>query len=146
MTMPRTGRGLAAVLVLVTPLLGACSEAVFDTHVNENEPGSVEPIEGTDLGRVTLTEDAIERVGVRTGKVTKSAKGLVVSSAAVFVDTEGAWWVYTNPTPQVYVRHEIDIAREANGKAFLASGPAAGTAVVTVGVPEIYGVEAGVDH
>jgi hypothetical protein len=69
---------------------------------------------------------------------------LVVPSAAVFVDPEGHWWVYTNPEPLVFVRHEIDLDQQAGGRAYLSKGPPAGTKVVTVGVPELSGIEEGI--
>jgi hypothetical protein len=71
---------------------------------------------------------------------------LVVPSSAVFVDTEGHWWVYTNPEPQVFVRHHVDLDRQAGGRAFLRSGPVVGTEVVKVGVPVLSGIEDGVGH
>jgi hypothetical protein len=145
--MKRNRFGLATLPVIAALLLSSCAEAVSDEYVVLNEPGSVEPIEGTDLARVTLDEGAAERLELRTTAVAKSAGGvLVVPSAAVFVDTEGVWWVYTNPEPNVFVRHEIGLERSDGGVAFLSSGPAPGTEVVTVGVPELYGVEAEVDH
>jgi hypothetical protein len=41
----------------------------------------------------------------------------------------------------VFVRAPIDIVHETSSQAFLADGPPAGTQVVTVGVPELYGSE-----
>ncbi len=70
----------------------------------------------------------------------------MVPSSAVFVDTEGAWWVYTNPKPLVFERQKIALQREAGGFAYFASGPPVGTKVVTVGVPELSGVEDAVGH
>ena len=83
----------------------------------------------------------MRRIDIDTTPVEKNATGLVVPSSAVFVDPNGVWWVYTNPEPLVFVRHEIGIEREEAGIAHLSSGPEAGTEVVTVGVPELYGVE-----
>ena len=60
---------------------------------------------------------------------------------AVYIDAHGGFWVYTNPEPLEFVRAPIDIVRETSTEAFLAEGPPAGTQVVTVGVPELYGSE-----
>ena len=49
--------------------------------------------------------------------------------------------MYTNPEPLVFVRAPIDIVRETSTEAILADGPPAGTEIVTVGVPELYGTE-----
>ena len=88
-----------------------------DEYVIENDPGHVEHIEGSDLGRVFLTPDAATRLGIETAAVTTSGRQLTVPRTAVFVDPEGVWWVYTNPRPHQFVRHEVRIAREGDDRA-----------------------------
>ena len=144
--MQRKRAAVPAILLATAGLLSGCAGAVSDAYVIENEPGTSHHIAGTELSRVTLTEDAVERLGIDTTPVTATGRHLVVPMSAVFVDTEGAWWVYTNPRPAVYVRHEIEVGREQSGRAILAHGPAEGTEVVTVGVAELYGVEFAVGH
>jgi hypothetical protein len=56
----------------------------------------------------------------------------------------GAAWVYTAPEPLVYVRHPIVVDYVEGDRAVLSKGPPPGTAVVTVGVAELYGIEVGV--
>lgn len=136
---------ITATLVGAT-LLTSCAGAVTDEYVIENDPGHATHIPGTDLSRVTLTAVAAERLGIRTVPVTTAGKHLVVPATAVFVDPDGAWWVYTSPAPQEFVRHEVSIEREHDGLAMLTAGPSDGTDVVTVGVAELYGVEAAVGH
>jgi Cu/Ag efflux pump CusA len=132
-------------LALVTALLlTSCAGAVADEYTIEHEPAHVESIAGSDIARITLEQRAAERLAVQTTEVEEAAQGLVVPSSAVFVDPEGHWWVYTNPEPLVFVRHEIDLDRQAGGRAYLSSGPPAGTRVVTVGVPELSGIEEGI--
>lgn len=138
--------GFAALPVAAAVLLSSCAGAVSDTYVVSNDPGRVETTKGSDLGRVILTEQAFDRLGIQTTPVTKSGRRLVVPSDAAFVDSDGAWWVYTNPEPFEFVRHEIEIEDEVDGRVFLSSGPALGTAVVTVGVAELSGVESEVGH
>jgi hypothetical protein len=135
-------RGLLAVAVvpLTALILTACGGAVSDEYVRE-EPYTLEPIEGTDLARVILTESAVERIGIETVPVEKHGSKLVVPNDAVYIDAHGGFWVYTNPEPLVFVRAPIDIVRESSTHAFLADGPPTGTEVVTVGVPELYGSE-----
>lgn len=135
-----------ALLAATAFLLSGCAGPVSDAYVIENDPGRVEHVDGSELGRVTLTEAAAERLRVATVPVTRVDGRLVVPATAIFVDPEGTWWVYTNPEPFVYVRHEIAVARENDDRAFLSSGPAPGVDVVTVGVAELYGVEAEVGH
>jgi Cu/Ag efflux pump CusA len=133
-----------ALPVLATLLLSSCAGAVADEYTIEHEPAHVESIAGSDTARITLEKRAAERLAIQTTTVEEAANGLVVPSSAVFVDPEGHWWVYTNPEPLVFVRHEIDLDRQAGGRAYLSSGPPAGTKVVTVGVPELSGIEEGI--
>ena len=67
----------------------------------------------------------------------------MVPYEAVIYDAEGATWVFTNPSGQTYVREPIEITRISGDDVVLASGPAVGTAVVTVGAAELVGAEAG---
>ena len=135
----RWGSRMAA--VALAALLSSCGGTVADSYTIEHQPAFAEPIAGTDRVRVTVEQEAVERLRIRTAPVAKTPRGLVVPSAAIFVDPEGEWWVYTNPEPNVFVRQEIALERENNGRAFLSAGPLAGTEVVTQGAPELYGVE-----
>ena len=128
--------------LLLASLLAACGGAVSDEHVIE-QPASVEEVEDGEVARVTLTESAAERLDIQTVAVEPGGKGLVVPSDAIYLTADGVFWVYTNPEPLVFVRHEINITDEQGGLAVLSAGPAAGTEVVTVGVPELYGTEVG---
>ncbi len=122
--------------------LGACSAT--DAAPPAEEPVTVEEIAGTEIQRLTLSESAADRLDIQTATVASAGDGMVVSSAAVIIDPEGIYWVYTSPEPFVYIREEIRPVHEAGGEAFFEVGPAIGTAVVTVGVPELYGAEFGI--
>jgi hypothetical protein len=135
--MKHTYRLLIAVL-LVAGLLSACGPK--SETVEKISPSMLEPIEGTDLSRVILTEKAAERIGVETVQ----ASGQEVPYAAVIWDTEGNTWVYTNPEPLSFVRAPIVIDYIEGDTAFLSEGLGSNITVVTVGVAEIYGTETGV--
>jgi hypothetical protein len=123
----------------------ACGEAVSEEHVVD-EPVTIAHPDGSDTARLTLTADAVERLGIRTEPIEASPGGLMVPSGAVIIDAEGSAWVYTAPEPEVFVRAAIDIRHEDDAVTFVAEGPPAGTEVVTVGVPELYGAEFEVGH
>jgi hypothetical protein len=144
--MKRGSRWMVATSPLVILLLSACAGQVSDEQVLE-DPATVEQVEGRKVARITLTERATERLDIRTATVeSRGTKGTVVPTDTTIVDPQGAFWVYTNPEPFVYVRHKIKIADEVRDQTFLSAGPPAGTLVVTVGVAELYGVEHGIGH
>ena len=144
--MQRTRVALSSATLVTAALLSACGGTVSDEYVIMNDPGHVEKIEGSDLGLVTVRMDAVKRLRIQTTDVSESGSLLSVPVTAVFVDEVGQWWVYTNPRPGHYIRHEVSIEETHDARVLLSSGPAAGTAVVTVGAPELYGIEVGVDH
>ncbi|MFN2484422.1 MAG: hypothetical protein ABR509_05725 [Candidatus Limnocylindria bacterium] len=111
------------------------------------EPAQVEPIEGTDLSRITLTADAARRLDIQTEPVHDSAGGeLVVPYSAVIYDASGDTWVYTSPETLVFVRHAITVESINGDDVVLSSGPDVGTLVVTVGAAELYGTEGDIGH
>jgi hypothetical protein len=132
---------LASLMVLV--LVPACKQATTDA-VETKEPYSVEPIEGTDVARVILTEDGAARIGLETAAVEDADGMLRVPESAVWIDVDGTEWVYTNPEGLVYVRAEVEVDRYVNGTAVLKEGPPIGTEVVSVGVAELIGSEFGI--
>ena len=126
-------------LVLVALLLSACGAQVPVTG-DKVAPSKLEPIEGTELSRVILTEKAAERIGVET----VVASGNEVPYAAVIYDIEGNTWIYTNPAPFTFVREPIVIDHIKGDTAVLAEGLDSELKVVTVGVAELWGTETGV--
>jgi hypothetical protein len=137
----------ASSLVGLLVLAASCGGAVSDERAVD-EPAAVETIAGSELATITLTPRAAERLAIETQPVLEEAGRTVVPSAAVFVDPEGQFWVYTTTEsdPLRFVRAPVRIAEQAGGRAVLTSGPATGTRVVTVGVAELYGAETGIDH
>jgi len=131
-----------AVAVVGLALFG-CSEASESTSSGDPAATLEETTapDGTELQKVTLTADAIERLGIRLEPVTDQAGTLVVPYAAVVYDPVGGTWVYTRPGARSFLRAPVIVREIAGDDAFLFDGPAAGTRVVTVGTPELYGAE-----
>lgn len=63
---------VAAVLIAAAPL-GALAAGDGDPSVGYVAPFKMEPVEGTDLVRITLEESAIVRLGIQTAEVTEEA-------------------------------------------------------------------------
>lgn len=123
-------------------LLSACSEAAATAE--QAKPAVVEELPGRGLSRIVLTESAASRLDIQTAAVAEDEGRLMVPSSAVIIDAEGHYWVYTNPEPLVYVRAQLEGAWEEGTTSYFTSGVAPGTAVVVVGVPELYGTEYGI--
>lgn len=113
-------------------------------------PAIVERIAGSDFSTITLTERAVQRLDIQLGDVSDAqfngvAKS-VVPYGAIFYDSMGNGWVYTNPEGLSYVRAAVTIERIEGDIAILTSGPAIGTKVVSQGAALLYGTEFGVGH
>lgn len=126
--------------------LAGCSTASIDLPAVANEPPShVEPVEGSELSRVTLSERAAQRLGIETAEVSSEEIAgkvqLVIPYGAVIYDADGATWTYTSPEPLTFVRDPITIDTIEGDRAVLSEGPADGTVVVSVGAAELYGTE-----
>ena len=134
------------VVVLALQLLpdGGASEG----EATATPPAVLEPVEGTDLTRVRLSEAAAERLGIETAAVRAATAETkkVVPYAALVYDGNGETWVYTRPESLVFVRAPVAVYRIEGELAYLTDGPPAGTEVATVGVAELYGTEFEVDH
>jgi len=136
--MKSISRWMIVSFVGISLLLSGCT-AKSDAP-EKISPFTLEPIEGTEFQRVILTEKAAERLNIQTAKVS----GDTIPYAAVIYDTEGNTWVYTNPEPLTFLREPILIDYIEGDQAVLSQGLDAGTAVVTLGVSELYGAETGV--
>ncbi len=136
--MKHINRLFLVTMIFAGLLLSACGAKTAAPE--KIVPSKLEPIEGTDLSKVILTEKAAERIGVET----VSASGTSVPYAAVIYDIEGNTWIYTSPEPLTFVREQIVIDRIEGDTAFLSESLPGELQVVTVGVIEIYGTETGV--
>jgi len=129
----------------VTLILAGCS----GTDARTEQPQStVKPIAGSSVQQVQLTERAMHRLGITTRPVqaaagTQPGQGTpkVIPYSAVVYDTDGSTWTYVNTAERTFVRQSIDVRGIDGSTAVLAHGPAVGTAVVTVGAPELLGAE-----
>jgi hypothetical protein len=134
----------AAAAASYPPTAGLAASPAEAAHT---PPARIEPIAGSSVKRITLTERAATRLDVQTEEVRQDASGeKAVPYASVLYDLAGAAWVYTNPAPLAFVRHPVAIARVSGATAYLREGPPVGTRVVSVGVAQLYGAEKGVGH
>jgi hypothetical protein len=126
-----------AVLGLALSACGGSSDSATPV-----QPAHVTKLAGG-VTRITLTADAARRIDVKTAAVESDGGNTVIPYSAVLYDPDGATWTYTSPKPLVYVRADITVKRITGERAILTKGPAPGTAVVTLGATELWGVEYG---
>jgi len=137
----RHAGAVAAMLVIAFALAG-CKEATVEEESAGSDLATVEPIDGSDVAQVTLTEEAAERIDVQTTAVgSTGGSKLSIPYAAVLYDPAGETWTYTSPEELVFVRAPIEVIRIDGDRAVLSDGPPAGTEVVTVGAAELLGTE-----
>ena len=143
--MEHRRRVAAAALAAALPL-AACAGPAPSLGEASNGAVRVEPVEGSPVSKVTLTPEARDRLGIATAQVRQATgSGLVLPSAALLYDAEGRTWTYVVQGEGSYVRAAVDVDHIEGASTYLTDGPAAGTPVVVVGVPELYGAEEGVD-
>ena len=144
-------RAACAGLVLIAGVvsLSACGEASsgYDYETaSHHDPAELEPIKGTDVHRVTIDAEGVERVGIQTAPIRQNGQGMVMPHSAVIFDADGETFTYTSPEPRTYVRQKIVIDDVVGDSVMLSDGPPAGTEVVTVGAALVYGSEFEVAH
>jgi hypothetical protein len=144
--------GLAAsVAALAVITLGAsgCSEAGASNETNSETAVAVESAGEDQPARLTVSERAEQRLGLRTEPVrpiSGQANGATeaISYSAVIYDADGKSWAFSAPSPRTYIRVPIVISSITGKTVQLKSGPPVGTQVVVVGAPELVGAEAGI--
>ena len=137
-------------LLIAIPQLSACTQTSAEATSGAG-PATVEHVEGSeDVSRLTLTAKAVERIGIQTTPISETTvagkRRKVVPYGAVLYDADGKTFVYVSSAPNTYVREPITVDFIQGDRAVLTAGPAAGTAIVTVGAAELYGTETGVGH
>jgi hypothetical protein len=147
-TPSRRGRKLAALTIAAFLSLFIAGCAQVPEAAPADDPAVLTEVPGTDLHRITLTEHAVERLGLKTEATATDpqTQKLTVAYFAILYDATGKTWVYTNPEPQVFVRQSITVERINGDVALLTDGPPPGTVVVTTGAEELFGAEFDTAH
>lgn len=133
------------ILVICGMVLSACGNNL--TAGEKIQPISLEKIDET-RNRLILTERAAQRLDIQTAPVSETMMDeityLVVPYSTIIYDLTGGVWVYVNLAPLTYQREQVVVETIDGDSVLLSEGPTAGTMVVTIGVPELYGADTGV--
>jgi hypothetical protein len=135
-------------------LLDPKAAASIRTLGAEAKPQSAEPVTGPPTANAltntvdwyyqlpaTSTLRAGERIAVEISTPDSQQEQLVIPFNAVLHDIHGGQWVYVQTAEHAYTRKRIQVARIAGAEAVLATGPAAGSKIVTDGSTELFGTE-----
>jgi hypothetical protein len=123
--------------------LAGCAKVPGEEEQGE-KAAKVEKADGGQ-SKVILIEEAAKRLGIETAEVAPLPAGREsVPYSAVIYDAEGNSWVFTTGEELSYVKAPITIDRIEGDTAILAEGPPVGTAVVSQGAEELFGVEDGI--
>jgi len=145
--MQKRNRWIMVILVIASLLLAACaSNPPEGDGADEGvSPAQVEHLSGVNPTRITLTEEAAERLDIQLAEVPNQdvdgTQFKIVPYAAVLYDSQGATWLYSSSESLTFLRNPIVVDTIKGGVAFLKEGPPAGTAVVTIGAAELFGSE-----
>jgi hypothetical protein len=144
MSSPRSYRSAGLLLAAAVALTG-CQVAAQGADAELPEVATVDAAEGGGPGVITLSDAAERRLGIATTPVAADPVGLVMPYAALVYATDGSTWVFVRQGPLTYQRTAVTVAGKTGDQVTLASGPPAGTEVVSVGAAELIGVETGID-
>jgi outer membrane receptor for ferric coprogen and ferric-rhodotorulic acid len=146
---------MIGVLLVAGVQFSACKHSPASAKAHAEHPAEVKRIDGTELSRVTLTEKAIQRLGLKTDQVREdkvarktpmAGERKVVPYSSLIYDAQGQTWIYTSPSARTFVRHKVEVDHIEGDVAVLKDGPPMGTVVASVGVAELYGTEFKVGH
>ena len=133
---------LAALAAMAVPL-GGCAKVPQEEAATEKAATVEKAPDGQN--KVVLLEEAAKRLGIETSEVSALPAGREsVPYSAVIYDAEGHSWVFTSGEELSYVKAPITIDRIDGDHAVLTEGPPVGTAVVSQGAEELFGVEDGI--
>jgi Cu/Ag efflux pump CusA len=145
--MARIGRslGLASLLAASLSLTG-CQAARGVDPTSDEQPATVETRDGSPPV-LTLSERAEQRLGIQTAPaVPDPAGGLLIPYAALVYDADGAAWAFVRTAPLTYTRTALTAGAITGGQVSVpTSNLKAEDQVVTVGAPELVGIETGLD-
>lgn len=137
----------SAFILMIAVLLAACSPQNVDPAAVE-APAQLQQIEGAEFSRVILSERAAERLDVQTTAATEAAVSggtrIVVPYSALLYGLNGETWIYTSPEPLTFERMAVTVDYIEDNMVYLTEGPTTGTAVASVAVAELYGIDTGV--
>jgi hypothetical protein len=142
MTRNRTKQA-AALLLACAPVLCACASS----HPARSRPAArLEQVPGHAAGKIVLSAVGARRIGLQTQSVrdARASKTVVIPFSAVVYAPSGQAYAFVAVGRLAYTEVPITIDHVTGNSAYLRKGPRPGSAVVSTGAEELYGVQTGV--
>jgi hypothetical protein len=145
MSTPQRGVDRMVAATLVTIVLAAvpaaCKQAEA-VEVEHYQASKITPGQDGEHPTVTITKLAAEQIGLQTAAVEKTKNGTTIPYESVLYDAAGGQaYVFSNPEGLTFHREDVNVEKVDGDTVHLSKGPAVGTRVVTVGLPQIHGAE-----
>jgi hypothetical protein len=131
--------GSGLVVLAAGLVVSACAEV--ESNLRETYPYKVEPIKGSDVQRVTMTDETAALLPVKVTTVRREGKRKIVPHDALIYNPDGDSFVYTKPKAETYVRAPVRVVRVVDDEAVLSDGPRPATRIVTTGSAELLATE-----
>lgn len=161
----RLHTALPCIALGMAVVLAGCAKGHAPAGQPAPKAAQVVAVPGTSRVQIQLTAQAVRRLGLQTAPVTNTVVPVrpgtaapaparpgapvppnvrsVLPYSAVLYAASGDAFTYMGVGPDRYERSTIKAAYVVGDLAVLDAGPPAGTPVVTVGGPELLGVESG---
>ncbi|MBV8954632.1 MAG: hypothetical protein JO179_10870 [Solirubrobacterales bacterium] len=141
--MRRTSIWVLAVLAVSAALVAGCGSGAQPLP---KPGGQLLPVPGNPSGKIVLTPQGAQRLGLQTAPVrsVRATAGVVIPFASIVYDPSGHTFAFTSQGPLTFTEVPITVDHITGNLAYLRTGPRAGTQVVTVGAEELFGVQTGV--
>lgn len=130
-------------MLAIIPLAG-CEKTEPESHAVH--PATLEPVGNTGLTRITLTQQAADRLGVQMAVIAEQDGKLVAPYSALLYDADGGTWVYVNLQGLAFKREGVVVDRIDGETMYLSKGPSAGSKVASTGAAELFGAEFEIGH
>jgi hypothetical protein len=144
--MRHSTAGVALLAIFVSLHLAAQQAVAESPAPPKSESQATIKRLGFGISEITLLPEAASRIDIHTSEIAEDPSGRKFTSySSIMYDLDGDVWVYKLTAPLSFVREQVVVESITRDYVYLKEGPPAGTQVVTVGVPELYGTEVGVN-
>jgi hypothetical protein len=136
----------AALMVVIGAALAGCGSSGEPSI----QPSSkLVPMRGNPAGKIVLTAQGAQHLGLQTAAVRSiaaapGAASAVIPFASVVYAPSGQTYAFIREGPLTFAEVPITIDHIDGDSVYLLKGPHAGSRVVTVGAEELFGVQTGV--